>query len=91
MLGMLPQDMARRGVKPQNHLLFNKAAPKQSIGYSGNNVSSQNENTIVCSVASLPPLKMEEKGKACQFIASLMEKTLSLCKPRATNLACCSH
>lgn len=87
--GKLSQEMARGGVNPHN-LSFNKALLKQRTGSSGNNVSPQERNTIVCSVASLSWLKMEEKGKACQLIAGLMEK-LSLHRPRASKLACCSH
>lgn len=89
-LGMLPQEMARGGTNPHDLLFFNKATPKQSSGSSGNSVSPQEKTTIVCSVASLSCLKMEEKGKTCQVIASLMEK-LSLRRPRAAKLACCSH
>lgn len=65
-------------------LLLNKSVVPQET------VSPQDKTTIVCSVASLSCLKTEEKGKAYQLIASLTEK-LSLQRPRATKLACCSH
>lgn len=89
-LGVLPQEMARGGVNPQNLLLFNKATLKQSIGSSGNNVSPQEKKTLLYALwLHCLVWRWRKKGKACQLIDSWMEK-MSLHRPRGTKLACCS-